>query len=208
MKNKKGDVWISAVLYFGLGIAIISILLAAGLPVINKLKDKNIALQTKEGFHKIDENVREVIRGGPGTQRILSLEIKKGEFKIIDDKITWIYSSKVYLSEPSETSCELNGLNNDYIVNVANTCIPIKEGNINLATKKSGTQGTYDIGYVLDYSDLAHIDQSGIKTIGGVVDIAIRNDGIITDNTKCVAFTTVDASNIKQCVQISIIQAS
>ena len=40
--NKKGDIWVSAILYFGLGIIVIAILLAAGLPVINKLKDKNI----------------------------------------------------------------------------------------------------------------------------------------------------------------------
>ena len=42
MKNtKKGEVWISAALYFGLGIIIITLILTAGMPVINKLTNRN-----------------------------------------------------------------------------------------------------------------------------------------------------------------------
>ena len=50
---KKGDIWISAALYFGLGIVVLSLILAAGLPVINKLRDKNIIIQTKEIMFKL-----------------------------------------------------------------------------------------------------------------------------------------------------------
>ena len=60
--QKKGDVWISAILYFGIGIVIITILLTAGLPVINKLRDKNIIIQTKQVMHTMDDNIREVIK--------------------------------------------------------------------------------------------------------------------------------------------------
>src|SRR3989344_8053080 len=102
MKSKKADVWVSAVLYFGLGIIVITLLLAAGLPVINKLRDKNIAIQTKEVFHTLDQNVREVLKGGPGTQRVVTLNIKRGEFKVIAalSLIEWRYKSKIFLSEP------------------------------------------------------------------------------------------------------------
>ena len=58
--NKKGDsTWISAVLYFGIGIIIISILLAAGTPVVNRIRDKNTILQTKETMSNLDDNIRE-----------------------------------------------------------------------------------------------------------------------------------------------------
>lgn len=167
MVNKKGDVWVSAVLYFGLGIIIISILLAAGLPVINRLKDKNIAIQTKEAFHKIDENIREVIRGGPGTQRVLSLEIKKGDLSFEGQKIIWKYNAKVYLSEPNEKNCS--------------DCIIITEGNIKIVTEKAAQKGTYDLSYTLDYSSLVVIDRQ-ITTIKGLSDIVIRNDGVDPTN--------------------------
>src|SRR3989338_6217085 len=178
MKNKKVDIWVSAVLYFGLGIIIISILLAAGLPVINRLKDKNIAIQTKESFHKIDENMREVIRGGPGTQRVLTVEIKKGDLSLLNNKIIWKYNSKVYLSEPSErNTCIVNLLS---LTPIPDNCVKIKEGNIDIVTVKSQQKGTYDLYYVLDYSDLVYV-KNNVKTITGVSDVVIKNDGVVAD---------------------------
>mgnify|MGYP001558011191 FL=1 len=58
MGKKGASIWISAVLYFGIGIIILTILLTAGLPVINKLRDKNIVIQTKQVMHTLDENIR------------------------------------------------------------------------------------------------------------------------------------------------------
>ena len=77
--NKKGDVWISAILYFGIGIVVITIILAAGLPVINRLRDKNVIIQTKQVMHTIDDNIREVIREGPGSQRVVTISAKATE---------------------------------------------------------------------------------------------------------------------------------
>ena len=73
MKSKKADIWISAALYFGLGIIVITIILSAGLPLINRLKDKNTVIETKDVMFKLDTAIREVIRNGPGEQRSLSL---------------------------------------------------------------------------------------------------------------------------------------
>ena len=80
--QKKGDVWISAILYFGIGIVIITILLTAGLPVINKLRDKNIIIQTKQVMHTMDDNIREVIKEGTGSQRVVTVNIKKGTINV------------------------------------------------------------------------------------------------------------------------------
>src|SRR3989338_6651354 len=83
ISNKKGDIWISAVLYFGLGIVVLSLILAAGMPVINKLRDKNIVIQAKEVLFKLDNNIR------------------KGNFKIDENsnQIMWEYEGKAMLSE-------------------------------------------------------------------------------------------------------------
>lgn len=164
MINKKGDIWVSAVLYFGLGMIVIAILLAAGLPVINKLRDKNIEIQTKTIFHTLDQNIREVLSGGPGTQRVVTLNIKKGEFSVDKDAetITWTFkNSKAYLSEPDGS--------------------PVKDGNLEIKTTKSTTKNNYDISFTLSYLDLAKINPvegPQISTFSGQKDIVIRNGGV------------------------------
>ena len=55
--NKNGDVWISAVIYIGLGIVLLSIILAAGLPVIDRMRDTYTAKQTKEIMLTVDQNI-------------------------------------------------------------------------------------------------------------------------------------------------------
>ncbi len=160
--QKKGDVWIGAILYFGLGIVIITILLAAGLPVINKLRDKNVVIQTKQVMHSLDENIREVIKEGPGSQRIVTVNLKKGSFTINDsgEILIWKYkNSKVLISEP--------GIN-------------VPEGKLVIRTDNSAVKGSYDISIYANYSGLANITRSVGKplTLEGINDLVIKNIGL------------------------------
>ena len=171
--NKKGSVWISAALYFGLGIVVLSIILAAGMPVINKLRDKNVAIQTKEVFFKLDNSIREVARGGPGTQRLLHVEIKKGDLSFTgcdESKILWQYETKAMLSEPEpidldEAGEELNAT---------------KEGNLRIITKKMGMKGKYLVKMWLDYDEVDVVPH--VMTVKGGTDLVVSNRGDAWDN--------------------------
>lgn len=166
---KKGDVWVSAILYFGLGIVVITILLVAGLPVINKLRDKNIVIQTKEVMHTIDQNVREVIKEGPGSQRVVSLNIKKGNIKVENNnRIVWEYKgSKIPISEP-----------NDAATCGTDSTIEVAEGKLNIVTCHAAVAKTYDITIYSEYSE-AGLQGSGITTLQGLSDLVIRNEGVV-----------------------------
>lgn len=160
--KKNGDIWISAVLYFGLGIVVITILLAAGLPVINKLRDKNVVIQTKQVMHTLDQNIREVIKEGPGSQRVVTLNIKKGAFVINEtaDTVAWLYNnSKVLISEP--------GIN-------------VPEGKLIVRTDNAPVKNTYNIQILTNYSGLADITRPVGKplTLVGINDLVIRNVGL------------------------------
>src|SRR3989344_3454922 len=189
MKSKKGDIWISAVLYFGLGIIVITILLTAGLPVINKLRDKNIAIQTKNAFQVLDTNVREVLKGGPGTQRVVTLELKRVEFSIdeTNELVKWEFDSKAFLTEPS--ACTAPETINE---------IWVSEGNVNVCTEKASTKGSYKIIMILDYSDVSDIS-GDIAAISGLGDISIRNDGVQqnTPEDPCTGLGSPPACKIK-----------
>ena len=164
--QKKGDVWISAVLYFGLGLVIITILLAAGLPVINKLKDKNIVIQSKEVMHTLDESIREVVKEGSGSQRVVTINIKKGSLVIdeANDIVMWAYNnSKVFISEPG---------------------IPVQEGKLTVLSENSPMKKSYNIQISTNYSGIADVINSDKGTIlVGINDLVIRNQGLDTTVT-------------------------
>ncbi len=92
MFNKKGDIWVSTVIYIALSIIVLTIVLVAALPVIHKLKDRNVTIQTKNILIQIDKNIREIVSSGPGSKRVLSpVIIDAGilNFDIDNSVINW-----------------------------------------------------------------------------------------------------------------------
>ena len=157
---KKADIWISAVLYMALGVVILTIILAAGVPVINKIRDKNIAIDTKEVMFTLDKNIRTVFSEGPGSRRPLTLEIKKGSFEVDDpnDLIKWDFESKVLLSEKD---------------------IEIKEGTLVMWTNQSSQEGKYITNLMLNYSGILDLslEQPNLAVLTGTNDIILTNIG-------------------------------
>lgn len=158
---KKGDTWVSAVLYIALGTIVVAMLLAAGLPVINKIRDRNTVLQTKEVMFGINNAVRTVMREGPGSQRSYSIDIGQGELTIDADQdlINWTMESKAILSEPD---------------------VAVYEGDLELATRKGRTEGTYNIVLTLRYSGVNDLVISEDGKITGRSNLIIKNNGIMT----------------------------
>ena len=99
---KRGDIWVSAVLYIALGMIVITIILGAGLPLINKMRDRNTVLQTKTVMYSIDDNIKEVASEGPGSKRFLSpINIEGGNLNINETEITWSMKTGNKLMEPN-----------------------------------------------------------------------------------------------------------
>ena len=176
-KNKRGDVWVSAVIYFGLGMILLTLLLSAGTPVINRLRDKNIALQTKEILQVLDANIREVAREGPGSQRPIVVDIRKGEFKVDADTntIKWVYKTTAILTEPCKPisttdTTPVDGFPDDC------TSVIVKEGTVNQLT--TGVKGDYTIAMNLVYPQIYLVVPGPSSSIIGRTDLIIRNDGL------------------------------
>lgn len=163
MLNKKGvSVWISAILYFGIGIVILTLVLTLGMPVVDRIRDKNIAVQTKDIFFGVDKTIRNVAREGAGSQRVITVELKKGiiDLEQKEDQIKWSYETEAILSEPGTS---------------------LKEGKINMFTEETTTVDLYKLEYWLDYSctlDLKFAD--GLTTLSGTSELVITNSGAVT----------------------------
>ncbi|HLC37761.1 MAG TPA: hypothetical protein VJJ53_03205 [Candidatus Nanoarchaeia archaeon] len=152
---KKGDIWISAVLYTGISIAVLVLILAASTPLINKARDENTVTQTKLVMLELDKNIRTVISEGAGSQRIFSLEIGRGKMFIdqSNDSVSWNLETKVLVSEPG---------------------VAINLGNLQLLEEEVG-KDNYLVNLKLDYGNIADIF-SKEATIAGRYDLIILNN--------------------------------
>jgi len=156
MKKKRGQIWISAVLYMAVGIIVISLILAVGVPVIKKMSDRHTLVQTEEMMASLDEIVRSVKGQGLGAQDVVSMGLNKGSFNIDDtnDQISWTMETTALLSEPG---------------------YPVTHGNLILFTEEKGNR--YDVTLTLNYSTIINITYSGTLPISGNHRIAIQNKG-------------------------------
>lgn len=101
--NKRGDIWVSTVIYIAISIIVIAIVLLAALPLIQKLKDRNVTIQTKNILTQIDKNIKEVISSGPGAKRVISpIIIDSGllEIDALNSDINWTMKTKDASAEP------------------------------------------------------------------------------------------------------------
>ena len=166
--RKKGDVWISAVLYIALGIIILTLILAAGLPLINKVKDKNTFMQTKNILFNVDGNIREVISEGSSSQRYISpFTIKEGEISFFDntEKIIWTMKTKARLMEPN---------------------VDFTEGFLNIKLLETNVEDQYELQLSLDYEDLCDLllESTYSNPFSGDYNLLVQNTGTANSEEK------------------------
>jgi len=167
---KKGQTWISAVLYIALGTIIMTIILAAGMPIISKLKDKNIVIQTKEVMYGVDRAINTVLSEGPGSQRTVHIDVGRGDFIIDGNKehINWSMETKALLTAPG---------------------VMLHEGSLDILTKETAVEDKYVIMLGIDYSENADVkfgdvDPDIVKTIKGRYSLIIKNKGPLEEGAK------------------------
>ena len=138
--SKKSEIWVSAVLYIAVGVIVISIILSAGIPLINKIKDRNTVIETKKLLFTLDDTLRTVANEGPGSQRELpSFNIDAGKL-IIDkdmDEISWSIETKAFLLEPNAV---------------------VNEGVISMSSEKSKKEGFYIVKLQTNYHNFIDLE--------------------------------------------------
>ncbi len=164
--KKKGDIWISVVLYLGLGVLALTLILSAGMPLIDKLKDKNVIAQTKSLMQVVDENIRTVTTEGPGSRRFLSpFEVRKGDLRVESNRIWWQMRTPVKIMEVGILS---------------------KEGSLSLAENETNIVNEYLMDIYLDYDSIAKLNlvSEYANPFQGVYSMAIKNTGTYDAVTK------------------------
>jgi len=123
----------------GLGVVVISLILGAGLPLIDKIRDRNTIIQTKNLFFTLNLNIDEILDSGPGARRALEpFEVSHGEFIVDDgqDIFLWRMKTKSQIIDVGYTS---------------------KEGNVEMFLEETKVKDEYLINLRLDYNQKADL---------------------------------------------------
>ncbi len=163
--KKKGDIWISAFLYLGLGVLALTLILTAGMPVVDKLKDKNVITQTKSLFFTLDENIRGVANEGPGSKRFLSpFDVNKGELNVEKNRVRWQMKTTAKLMEKD---------------------LIMREGSLALAENETLIVDEYLMNVYADYDNLATLNlvSEYDNPFQGSFSVSIKNTGTFDQET-------------------------
>ena len=109
MFAKKGAIWVSAVIYVLIGIIVLTIVIEAGVPFINGLREKSNVNRARNTFSALDQQIQDVAKEGQGSQRIIPLEVSEGTVRVEDNKLRWKIETRSKVLEP-RTRVELGNL--------------------------------------------------------------------------------------------------
>lgn len=155
--GKRGEIWISAALYIGIGIVLVTLILSVGIPLVNKIQTRNTVLQTKDVMFKFDKLIRDVYLEGLGSRRPFFIDIKEGEFLIDKNDNNWME----WIIEAEDNL----GVEPDLD-------LPIKEGNLNMKAETVG-EG-FRIHVWLDFSELVDIE-SDLESLTGKYNLVVEH---------------------------------
>lgn len=165
MKAKRGDIWVSAVLYLTLGVIAIALILGAAIPFVNKMKDRNTIAQTKEVLATLDETIRLVANEGPGSQRELS------PFTIGAGKLT-VDAATEEIKWEMETEAVTQELNT-----------PLREGVLTLTLSDTRTEGKYIMIIATQYTSLdLNLSSSLSNPFTGKFSVLVQHSGRFPNN--------------------------
>ena len=86
---KKGQIWISAILYILIITAVMVLVLNAGVPILKDLQDKTVFTRAKNTFLSLNQHITDISEEGVGSQRVVPIEIEKGALAVEDGALKW-----------------------------------------------------------------------------------------------------------------------
>ncbi len=134
--SKKGAIWISAVLYILISLAVLSLVLVSVQPIINKNRDKTIFSQSEQILRNIDNTMGRASEN-QGNRFSSDVKISRGNLIINPsmDRIEFQLNDSAYQYSEENQS--------------------IKQGKINILTKKNGDK--WQVSMYLDYAGVYNL---------------------------------------------------
>jgi hypothetical protein len=101
---KKGNLWVSAIIYTLVAVFTVTLILNTGVPLLSEMKDRSVFEKVKEIMLEVDGQFTDLASQGEGSQSRLGLDIKEGEVSISDNEIIWEIETKQALMSPRSST--------------------------------------------------------------------------------------------------------
>jgi len=109
MYNKKGQMWISVIIYTLVAVLALVLILNTGLPILNEMKDRAVFSKVKDAMLSLDSQITDVASQGEGSQAIVNLEIRDGQAFIENNQFIWEIDTTNEIVSP-RTSSQIGNL--------------------------------------------------------------------------------------------------
>lgn len=97
---KKGQMWISFVIFLLIGVSVLIIILKAGTPIANRLRDRVAFTKAENTMLSVDQTIDDVARESLGSQRVVPIDIPDGKVIIGSNAIKWEMETDAKIIEP------------------------------------------------------------------------------------------------------------
>lgn len=98
--SRKGQVWVSALLYTLVAAVSIAFILQAGMPLIEGMRDRSVFNKMKSQMLVLDQQIQQVASEGKGSQRSMSFEIAQGSVLLDEQGFRWKMETNARIVEP------------------------------------------------------------------------------------------------------------
>jgi hypothetical protein len=145
-ETKKGQIWISALLYTLIAVVSIIFILQAGTPIVNGMRDRLVFTKTKNQLVTLDQQIEDVASEGKGSQRIVPLEIDKGNLFLDGGSFRWEFMTDTKLIESGSLQKVGNLLissNNNVNAYSNSTNYVIENSNVKVVFLKNGSASSF-----------------------------------------------------------------
>ena len=85
----KAQIWVSAILYILVITVVMVLVLNAGVPILEDLQDKTVFTRSKNTFLSLNQQINDISEEGIGSQRVIPVEIEKGNLELKDGSLKW-----------------------------------------------------------------------------------------------------------------------
>ncbi len=100
---RKSQIWISAVLYALIAVAILVIVLEAGIPIIKGIMEKSAFERSRDVMVGLDQQIEDIASEGQGSQRAVPIDINMGKIDIANQMLRWKLETESEVVAPKTT---------------------------------------------------------------------------------------------------------
>jgi len=100
MRIKKSQIWISAILYMLIAAVALTLVIQAGLPLLENMREKSTYSRTEDMLLSLDKVITDVGKEGEGSQRVVPIDMRAGELSIRNGQLIWEYETETRIFEP------------------------------------------------------------------------------------------------------------